>query len=645
MKDVFNTEWLLTNGLGGYASSTISGANTRSHHGILIAAFNPPTDRKVMVAKIEERVLNNGMYCDLSTNQYQSVVYPNGTRFLKDFHVTPFPRWVYGTGNWQLEKSMLMVQGSNTTIINYRNIGNTVLNLEFHPLYAYSDYHLVFRENPNTDFYTEFKTNFIKTYPTYGSNPIYTGWSDGEYIEDRNWHKNIILPKDQERGLDYVSDYYHLGYLKRQLKPNEQITIYFTVEKSIHQEDINTLLSKETKKQKSRGKLKNSGFYNDLLHAGNQFLVRRESTKSMSIIAGYHWFEDWGRDTMIAMRGLTIAQGNKLASKSILSTFFKSIDQGMIPDRFPDHSKDKVPYNTIDATLWLFVSLFEYYNKFNDLGFIKKHIALLRSILDCHILGTRYNIHVTKEGFLYGGETDEQLTWMDAKVNDKIITPRIGCPVEVNALWYNALKIYEYLCNSINIEFEDVYKEIMIRFEANFIPYFMSPQGTLYDVIVPEVSSDDSFRPNQIYALTLPFPLINKNQQKIIFKTIKKKLYTPYGLRTLDIDNPNFHGTYHGNQWQRDHAYHQGTVWPFLLYEYYHAFFNLYKATLKNKKKVVNELAALKDHFYHREGLHCFSEIFDGLEPNEGKGCIHQAWSVGALVKLYSDYKLYEIDL
>jgi predicted glycogen debranching enzyme len=643
MKNLFNTEWLLTNGLGGYASGTISGANTRSYHGILVAAFTPPTDRKVMVAKVEERILNDGIYCDLSTNLYPSEVYPNGTNFLKDFVVTPFPQWIYGTAEWQLKKSILMVQGSNTTIINYSNIGNTVLNLEVHPLYACSDYHDVFREKQVNDFYSEFKPNLIKTYPYYGSNPIYTGWSDGEYFENRNWHRNIILPTEKERGLDYVCDYYHLGYVKVQLNPNEKLTLYFTVEESLLQEDIDNLLLKETEKQISS--VKDSDFFQDLLQAGNQFIVHRESTKSMSVIAGYHWFADWGRDTMISMRGLTIAKGNKLASKSILNTFFQSIDRGMIPDRFPDRSKNSIPYNNIDATLWLFISLFEYYIQFQDLAFVKKHLYDLRNILDCHIHGTRYNIHVTKEGFLFGGEEDEQLTWMDAKVNGKIITPRIGCPVEVNALWYNALKIYAYFCKLLSIKFEKIYEDLITQFRINFKRNYMNPQGTLYDVIIPDVSSDDSFRPNQIYVLTLPFPLINKIQQKKIFKAIKEKLYTPYGLRTLDMDNPNFHRSYHGNQWQRDHAYHQGTVWPFLLYEYYCAFFNLYGTTLKNKKRVVKELAQLKDHFYHREGLHCISEIFDGIEPYEGKGCIHQAWSVGAVIKLYVDYKLYEIDL
>ncbi len=379
--------------------------------------------------------------------------------------------------------------------------------------------------------------------------------------------------------------------------------------------------------------------------AGNRFLVHRTSTKSESIIAGYHWFTDWGRDTMISMRGLTIATGRKAISKSILTTFFKSIDQGMIPDRFPDNGDGTVEYNSMDATLWLFVATFEYHKKFGDTAFVKKHLKALKGILDAHINGTRYNIHVTKEGFLYGGQEGEQLTWMDAIVNGKVITPRMGCPVEVNALWYNALNIYQFFCLALEMQPNKEYRNIILKFESNFPKMFTNAEGTLYDVIVPGVSADNSFRPNQLFCLSLPFPLLDSAQQKTIFEAVTEKLLTPFGLRTLDTDNPNFKASYQGDQWSRDHAYHQGTVWPYLLYDYYCAFFRMYGVNIKNRRKVIADLTDLKVHFYEHEGLHCISEIFDGLEPNRGKGCIHQAWSVAALIKLYADYELFELDV
>jgi predicted glycogen debranching enzyme len=645
MNEWFDREWLLTNALGGYASSTVSGANTRHYHGLLVAAFNPPTDRKLMVAKVEERVSVPGKDIDLSTNLYPNSVHPEGFRFIQNFLARPQPKWLYGDAHWQIEKSVSMVQGSNATMVRYKNTGSETMTLEIHPLYAYSDYHTAFHENPSFDFFTELTGDHMKTFATYGGHALFTAWSAGEYTEARNWYRNFQLPKSQGRGLDHICDYYHIGYLKKELRPGEMLFVIFSTEEDLlKKNDLKKLWGRQIRKSAQKRSGTNSIFYNDLLTAGNQFLVHRASTNSESIIAGYHWFTDWGRDTMISMRGLTIATGRKAISKSILSTFFKSIDQGMIPDRFPDNGDDKIQYNTMDATLWLFIATFEYYKKFGDTAFIKKNLKALKGILDAHIKGTRYNIHVTEEGFLYGGQEGEQLTWMDAIVNGKVITPRIGCPVEVNALWYNALKIVQFFCMALKMEPNKKYRDIIIQFELNFPKMFTNAAGTLYDVIVPGLSADNSFRPNQLFCLSLPFPLLENRQQKTIFKAVNEKLRTPFGLRTLDTQNPNFMATYQGDQWSRDHAYHQGTVWPYLLYDYYCAFFRIYGDNTKNRRKVIVELTDLKVHFYEHEGLHCISEIFDGLEPNQGKGCIHQAWSVAALIKLYTDYKLFELE-
>lgn len=644
MEYLFEQEWLVTNGLGGYASGAVSGANTRRYHGLLVAALNPPTDRWVVVAKIEERVFINGTYHDLSTNQYSGIVYPNGSKYLNNFGNLPFPTWQYAMDNWKLEKNIFMVQDSNTVLVSYKNDGKTSFFLELHPLYENSDYHATFHENQFTDFYTEISPTHLKTYAHYGSKPVFTGWSVGEFTEARTWYKNIELPKEHEQGYDFVCDYYRIGYVRYELKPNEQLTLVFSLEEDVITSDIEKLYSKEKRKSEGSKIKKEQGFYGNLLRSGKQFLVKRNSTDSMSIIAGYHWFGDWGRDTMISMRGLTIATGNKAVSKSILSTFYRSIDQGLIPNKFPDQSQDYIDYNTIDATLWLFIASYEYVLKFNDLPFVKKHINILKGLLDGHICGTRYNIHVTEEGFLFGGQESEQLTWMDAIVAGKVITPRIGCPVEVNALWYNALKIYEAFCKDLKIEFGAEYEDICNRFETNFSKMFTNPEGTLFDVLIPNVTYDNCFRPNQLFCLSLPFSVLEKVQQIKIFEAIREKLYTPYGLRTLDKENTNYHGKFEGNRLQRDQAYHQGTVWPYLLFDYYHVYFKLYGATIKNKKKVVRELALLKDHFYNQQGIHCISEVFDGDDPKEGKGCIHQAWSVAALIRLYTDYELFNVE-
>ena len=622
----------------------MSGENTRRYHGLLVAALEPPTNRQVVVAKIEERVLFNGTYHDLSTNEYPGVISPNGMQYLESFKASPFPLWNYKTADWELEKSIFMVQNSNTSLVNYCNKGTNTMILELHSLYSFTDFHSTFHENAVTDFYSEIEINSIKTYPKFRAKPIFTRWTKGDFLEARAWYKNIQLPLEKSRGLDDIADYYRIGYIHYELKPNESLTLLLSVDETIVDKDINSLLTTEKERLNGTNPNISNTFYKDLLQSGNQFIVNRKSTDSASLIAGYHWFSDWGRDTMIAMRGLTIATNNKSASESILATFFKYINQGMIPNRFPDNSEDEIEYNTIDASLWLFIAVFEYYKKFQDVAFVKAHLDSLKEILDWHINETRYDIHLTPEGFIYGGQDGVQLTWMDAIVNGKVITPRMGCPVEINALWYNALKIYSEFCSVLYLALEQKYTDIISCFESNFEAFFINSEGTLNDVIIPNISTDASFRSNQIYCLSLPFTLLNEDQQKHIFEAIKAKLYTPYGLRTLEKDNPEFIGMYQGSQWERDHAYHQGTVWPYIISEYYEVFFKLYGDSEENKRKVIAELLPLKNHFYNEQGLHCISEVFDGATPQEGKGTIQQAWSVAALIKLYTDYKLYEID-
>lgn len=645
MENSISQEWIVTNGLGGYASSTVIGENTRRYHGLLVAALEPPTNRTVIIAKIEERILFNGEYYELSTNEYPGVRYPNGNKYLDTFSVAPFPLWKYRCADWVLEKSVFMVQNSNTSLVEYANKGPHSVFIELHPLYSFADFHTTFHENPQTNFYSEIGANAMKTYPLNGAKAVFTRWTAGEYIEARAWNKNVQLPLEKERGLDDSTDYYRIGYIQYELKPNESIGLLFSVDEAIENANINSLLTAEKERLGTNYSTVTNTFYKDLLNSGNQFIVNRKSTDCASIIAGYHWFSDWGRDTMIAMRGLTIATDNKIVSESILKTFFKYINQGMIPNRFPDNSEDKIEYNTIDASLWLFIAVYDFYHKFQDLDFIQEHIAALKEVLDWHINGTRYDIHVTPEGFIYGGQEGVQLTWMDAIVNGKVITPRIGCPVEINALWYNALKIYSEFCAVVNVELDQKYTDILCRFEHNFEAFFLNSEGTLHDVIIPNGPTDTSFRSNQIYCLSLPFTLLNLEQQKHIFEAVKAKLLTPFGLRTLEKDNSQFVGEYQGNQWYRDHAYHQGTVWPYIISEYYEAFFKLYGDSEENKRQVITELLPLKNHFYNEQGLHCISEVFDGDNPKEGKGTIQQAWSVSALIKLYTDYKLYEIEL
>lgn len=644
LNKLFNKEWIDTNGLGGYASSSISGANTRKYHGLLVAAQNPPTERKVLIAKIEERVFMDGQPQDISVNQYPGTIHPQGHQFLKSFERKPLAQWHYEGENWSLSKKVFMVPNSNSTVVIYENTGNKAMDFEAHPLLEYKDYHWTMRQN-DFDFYYEKSKSKIKVHPYPDCPATYISWSKGEFQEDRAWYHNIELPKEHYRGQDFIEDYYRIGFIRAQLGKGQKLGLILSTDEKIANSGYSSL-EKKTLAYHNAQKDKTIGhsFYNDLLASGNQFIVNRDSTNSKSIIAGYHWFTDWGRDTMIAMRGLTISVGDQETSKSILKTFLKYVNLGMLPNRFPDYEEQDLEYNTIDATLWLFIALYEYEKKFKDRAFIDENIKILEDVLLYHIGGTRFNIHLTEEGFISGGQSDLQLTWMDAKVGDYVVTPRIGCPVEINALWYNALCIYEHYCYNCNHELHGRISEVIEKFKKNFPKRFLNKDGYLNDVVTSEME-DESFRPNQIYAISLPFSILTKDEEKKIVKLVGERLLTDYGLRTLENCSPQFRPHYGGDQWQRDTAYHQGTVWPFLLMEYWQAYLKVNNFTIKAKKEVIKKLGSLKNHFYNEDCIHGISEIFDGENPNDGRGCANQAWSVAALLKLYSDHRLYELDV
>lgn len=631
--EISSKEWLVTNGLGGYASSSLTGANSRRYHGLLVAAFNPPTDRRVLVSKIEEIVFVGEDMFELASNNYGSVVHPQGWQHLVSFDRSPIPRWIYQVNDQQIAKTIFMPQGENTTVISYQNLGNQAITLHLNPLYVYRDYHSMFHENGFYNYFIEQADSFLKIYPHYGSEPMYFAFSSGIFNENRNWYKNFTYLHEQERGLDFQEDAYSIGNLELVLEPNQECFLTFSTNAKVLTQSSSELREVEISRINTLKGTQTDTFLQDLVVSANQFIVQRKSTQSESIIAGYHWFTDWGRDTMIALRGLCISLGHQQTAQRILGTFFNYLDDGMLPNRFPDNSQDPIEYNTIDATLWLFVALYEYHQKFDDLAFVEKHFDKLLEILDAHKNGTRYGIHVTEDGLLAGGKGIAQLTWMDARVGDYVVTPRHGCPVEVNALWYNALKITVAFGKELNKK-TDLYHVLLKKFEKNFKLKFWNEAGYLNDVIMLNNEVDNSIRPNQIYALSLPFSLLNEKEQEQVFENVHQHLYTPYGLRTLSPNDPNFRATYGGDQWQRDTAYHQGTVWPFLLSEYWQAYLRINKFSKAAKLQMHQSLEVLKNHFYENDCVFGISEIFDGLEPKLGKGTANQAWSVGAIIKL-----------
>jgi predicted glycogen debranching enzyme len=636
--ELHSKEWIYTNGLGGYASSTITGCNTRRYHGLLVASFNPPTDRRVLVSKTEETIVDAwGNVLELATNQYNGSFQPVGYKYLMEFERKPFPTATFKALSSVLTKTIYMLQGSNTTVVEYCNTGTEAYELRATVFLSNRDYHSLLKENNEYNYWTENFDYYKKIYAYYGAQPVFIKHSNGEWQPKNYWHKNYEYRAEKERGLDFNEDCFAAGEIVYQLQPGKKAHLTFSTDEGMMKKEGNALRIKELKVQKQHNPETDDLFLDDLIVAGNQFIVQRMLTKSASIIAGYHWFADWGRDTMIAMRGLCIATSKKELSQSILKTFLQYLDAGMLPNRFPDWGEDP-EYNTIDATLWLFIVLHDYQQKFNDIEFIKDVFPQLTSILEAHIKGTRYQIHITDEGLLYGGEGNTQLTWMDARVDDYVVTPRHGCPVEINMLWYNALKIYDGFAKALNNK--NAYSSHIKLFEQNFKKYFLNAQGYLNDVVIPNVSADESIRPNMIYAISLPYTVLTKKEQQKIVAVVKDELLTNYGLRTLQKNHPDFKPVYQGDTWQRDNAYHQGTVWPFLIGEFFTAYLKMNKQSAASIKQVQLWILPLKEHFYNGNCIHGVSEIFDGENPATGKGTIHQAWSVSALIKVLTDIKI-----
>jgi predicted glycogen debranching enzyme len=622
-------EYLLTNGLGSYSSSTMSGANTRRYHGLLVASFNPPTERLVMVSKIEETVRYNGHEYPLSSNQYPGVIYPEGFRLVDRYEADgKSVRWTYGAADWLLTKQIEMADLENKVWVTYANASTQQIELEVNPLCVYRDYHALFHESGEFDFYQEKITEKKRIiYARYGAHPLFVEFSEGNWTPDNNWYKSFEYAWEQRRGFPANEDAVSVGKLSITLEPMQSVWIAFSTEPVTK---VDAKLAEPAPSENDHPQ-----FVSDLIGSSRQFVVRRKSTNGETIIAGYPWFTDWGRDTMIAVRGISIATGRQNEARNILETFLSVLSEGMLPNRFPDYPNEPLEYNTIDATLWLFVALFEYYQKFQDTSLIAKAMKSLGDVIDWHIKGTRYGIHVTDEGLLYGGEAGVQLTWMDAKVDGVVITPRIGCPVEINALWYNALCIYRFFSRELSIAYEERIDHLIEKCRLSMGWFFTNENGYLNDVVIPGAYVDDSIRPNQIYAVSLPFSPISKAQQDEVLDCITEKLLTPLGLRTLDAEHADFKATYEGNAWSRDSAYHQGTVWPFLWGEWALAYLRKHDFDVRACEYVWRGSSALQHHFYNEGCARAIAEVFDGLEPSVGKGCVQQAWSVGMLLSVF----------
>jgi predicted glycogen debranching enzyme len=653
--DAIQYEWLETNGLGGWSSSSIIHAHTRRYHGLLVAATKPPTERTVLLSKLDETIVVDDKRMELGCNLYTGdVISPNGNQFLKSFTKGLFPEWVYEAEGIQLKKTIAMLHGENTVVILYDVIkASKIFTLELLPLMAARFYHSLQHAGPQMHWDAGFENNTFHNQPD-GNLNLYINVPNSSYRHTPRWFYNFKYSVEEYRGLEFTEDLFNHGIISVQLKKGDSIGIIISTENPAGRK-AHQLFKKEKERREALLKEQpKDETIQQLILAADQFIVKRdiklsessqvhssgESFERATIIAGYHWFTDWGRDTMISLPGLCLSTGRFEDAKKIIAAFAKTVSTGMLPNRFQDNGEEP-EYNNVDGTLWYFIAVYKYLQTTNDKKFVLNEILpVLKEIIDWHFKGTRYNIHVDEDGLLFAGEKGQQLTWMDARIGAWVVTPRMGKPVEIQALWFNALSIYAALLK-LNNE-KDVAKEFELKSEkakSSFNNLFWFDKGNyLYDVIDENGNADTTLRPNQLFAISLPFALIEGDKAKTVLKIVEEKLYTPVGLRSLPIDDEHYVHQYGGNQWHRDSSYHEGTVWSWLLGTYVDALVKV----KSEKQKIKKVIESFKYHL--TEGcIGSVSEIFDADAPHHPRGCIAQAWGVAEVLRVMKEYKLYAV--
>jgi predicted glycogen debranching enzyme len=643
-------EWLVTNGIGGYASGTVAGLLTRRYHGLLVAALQPPLGRTLLLAKLDETVEYDNLTYALHTNRWaDGNVEPQGYRQIESFALEgTIPTWKFACADALLEKRIWMQHGANTTYVRYTlSRATQPLTLTLKALVNYRDYHGSTQGN-NWKMNVEPIESGMKIVAYDNATPLCLSIDTGIATPAHNWYYNFDLAVERYRGLSDREDHLHAATFTVTLNLGESIVFVASTEPQPNLDGNEALKLRHNQEQKliNLWKLDRPNHSQDrpawidrLVLAADQFIVDRSIPNipnGKTIIAGYHWFGDWGRDTMISLPGLTIATGRTEIARSILLTFAKYVDRGMLPNRFPD-AGDIPEYNTVDATLWYFEAIRSYYDATADDDLLAELFPVLAEIIDWHCRGTRYNIHLdASDGLLYAGEVGVQLTWMDAKVGDWVVTPRIGKPIEVNALWYCALRSMAKFARQLGKPYKE-YDAIADRTLAKFSRFWNADTGYCYDVLDSPDGDDSSLRPNQIFAVSLPgsgtkgfAPLLTPTQQRGVVDTCGRFLLTSHGLRSLAPNHPQYQGHYGGNQLQRDGAYHQGTTWGWLLGAYVLAHLQVY-GDRTQARQFLEPMA----HHLLAQGLGTCSEIFDGDAPMTSRGCIAQAWTVAEVLRAW----------
>ncbi|HEY4234737.1 MAG TPA: amylo-alpha-1,6-glucosidase [Lacipirellulaceae bacterium] len=640
-------EWLEADGLGGFASGTVCGRRTRRYHALLLAATTPPTGRVVLVNGIEAWIEASGDICPISSQLYAPhVIHPDGDRRIESFEREPWPRWVFRLeSGHRIEQEIFVPHERAAVAIRWRLLDQPesetlyaadAVWLTVRPLVSGRDYHSMHHENQAFRFAAETNGQCV-TWQPYDGVPGVRVLSNATYRETPIWYRNFFYEREAERGLDATEDLASPGEFRWNLTAGDAVWLASAVglPKSLAEIGADALTTFQSLRLREAGR--RAAFAAPIERAADAYIVLRGEGRT--IVAGYPWFTDWGRDTFIAIRGLCIATGRLDVAREILLAWAGVVSEGMLPNRFPD-SGGTPEFNSVDASLWYVVAVHEYLsaNTASDAaveaGDRQALLSAVRAILEGYIRGTRYRIHVEADGLLAAGEQGVQLTWMDVKIGDWVVTPRIGKPVELQALWLNALWIAERWMVDAG-EWGSLREGGQDSFARRF---WNAERGCLFDVVDVNHEPggmDAALRPNQILAVGgLPLAILDGPRAKQVVDLVEQKLWTPLGLRSLSPDDTAYRPHYQGGVWERDSAYHQGTAWPWLVGPFVEAWLRVHGNTPENRQaarvRFVQPLAAHLDD----AGLGHIAEIADGDPPHTPRGCPFQAWSLGELLRL-----------
>ncbi|MFN7990365.1 MAG: amylo-alpha-1,6-glucosidase [Thermoanaerobaculia bacterium] len=628
-----DAEWLETNGLGGFAMSTVAGRNDRRYHGLLVAATTPPTGRSVLVGKLEETLVVGGERFELSVNRYGGRLHPRGDLFLRSFRADPLPTWEYEAGGVRLKRTFFLVHGEETAVVAWELLSapEGPVRLEVRPLLAYRGHHELRGPETPCDPAVVREDGAVRLHPVPGLPDLRFAHDADALAETFFWYRGFEYALDRERGFEFNEDLFSPLSFAWDLAARPTATLVATLG-SRSAADAPSLASGE---EKRRRRVEGPGSDRRLLRllrsAADRFVVRRGD--GWTIVAGYPWFTDWGRDAMIALPGLLLATRRYDVARSVLETFARHVDRGMVPNRFPDEGTEP-EYNNVDGTLWFVEAVRAYHEATRDDAFRRQVYPLLVEIVERHLRGTRFGIRADVDALLSSGEPGQQLTWMDAKVEGSVVTPRSGKPVEVQALWHNALRIVALYAADLGDAFTAA-RLLALADQAreSFTALFWDDRvGWLADVVAPDGTRDLSLRPNQLFALSLHRPLVSGARAEKVLRVVEERLLTPYGLRSLDPQHPDYRGRFQGGPSERDAAYHQGTTWPWLLGPLVDAHLAVRGNSPESRRVASTWLAPLVEHLFG-PGLGLLPEVFDGDAPHRPGGCVAQAWSVGEVLR------------